>query len=228
MCRKNTDVSLRFTILSLVIVLCVVLDLFLEMRFVSVFGMHVTAGVFVFPLVYIADDCLTEVYGYQRSRWVMWLTFAANALAVGLLQLSCWLPAQAGGVEPNAYETVFSASPRIFVASMLSIITGSTINAAVLSRLKVLSQGRHFRLRAVLSTVFGRVGEILVFLFVAYYGALPVRELLFVALHIWVLGITYEVCALPITERIARYLKRAEGLDTYDYNISYNPFSLRV
>ena len=228
MCRKTTDVSLRFTVLSLVLVLSFVLDVFLEMRFISVFGMHVTAGVFVFPLVYIADDCLTEVYGYRRARLVMWLTFAANALAVGLLQLSCLLPAQGGGVDSGAYVSVFSASPRIFAASMLSLITGSTINAAVLSRMKVLSRGRHFRLRAVLSSVFGRSGEVLVFYFIAYTGALPAGELFLVAFHTWLLGIVYEACVLPVTERVARYLKRAEGVDTFDYNVSYNPFSLRV
>lgn len=220
--------SPRFTILAITVILSFILDIFLEIKIVNILGMSVTSGIFVFPLCYIADDCITEVYGYKMSRWVMWMTFISALIAISILQLSCILPSYYDRSIDVSYDAIFSCSPRIFIASMLSLITGSTINSIVLSKMKVLSNGKGFRLRAILSSVFGRAGEVQVFYFCAFLGTMPIYDILSISFHTWLFGILYELCILPVTVKVADYLKRKDNMDAFDYDISYNPFSIKL
>jgi uncharacterized integral membrane protein (TIGR00697 family) len=198
------------------------------MKVVSVLGFSTTAGTIIWPLVYIIDDCLTEVYGYKKARWVMWITLLSNAIIVLLLQFVCWLPSAVVWEYESAFNTIFSATPRIFLATVVSFFLGSTINATIISKMKVYSKGKYFKLRAILSTIIGVAVESAVFFIIAFYGELSLITIGKISFDSWILMICFEMLVLPVTCKVIRYLKYKDGIDVYDNNINYNPFSLKI
>ena len=224
----NRNISVCFTLISIIYILCFIIDNFLEMKVISILGFSTTAGTIIWPLVYILDDCLTEVYGYQKARWVMWVTLLSNLLIVLLLQLVCWLPSAVEWENESAFNTIFSSTPRIFLATFISFFLGSTTNAIVLSIMKVKSSGKYFKLRAILSSVIGVAVESMIFFILAFYGELSISEICKISFDSWILMILFELLVLPITTKVVQYIKIKDSTDIYDENISYNPFSFKV
>ncbi|MDT3366725.1 MAG: queuosine precursor transporter, partial [Bacteroidota bacterium] len=146
-------------------------------------------------------------------------------------QLVAWLPAP---IYPESQEVatsfnrLFGLVPRTTAASLISFVLGSQVNARVMSRMKVLQQGRGFGWRAIVSTIFGELCDSLVFYPLAFLGVMPLGAILSIILTQVTVKTLYEVLMLPVTSRIARRLKKSEGIDTYDYNISYNPFFTKL
>ena len=225
---KNQNISVCFTLIAIIYILCFVIDNFLEMKVISIFGFSTTAGTIIWSIVYILDDCLTEVYGYKKARWVMWVTLISNAIIVLLLQFVCWLPSPIPWEGEAAFNEVFSYAPRIFLATFVSFFLGSTINATILSKMKMYSSGKYFKIRAIASTVFGVGVESSVFFLLAFYGEMSLIDIGKITLDSWILMIVYEIAVLPITNKVVNYLKQKENIDTYDNGISYNPFSFSV
>jgi len=114
--------------------------------------------------------------------------------------------------------------PRIVISSFLAYLVGEFLNSAVLSRMKVATEGRHFWLRAVGSTLIGQGADSIVFNFAAFLGVFPLKSVAFIAFSGWVLKTLYEIVVLPVTYKITGWLKRVEGIDTFDEDVSYNPF----
>lgn len=206
---------------------CLVASNLLETKVIQIAGVTATAGLMVFPISYIINDCIAEVWGYRKIRLVIWSGFASNFLVIGFAQLSILLPAAPFWEGEAAFRFVFGLAPRIAAASLLAFLVGSFINAYVMSRMKIASEGRHFSLRAMLSTVAGEGVDSLIFFPIAFGGLIPAREL--VAMVIAQIGLKtlYEVIALPATIRIVRWMKRIEKVDAYDYDASYNPLKVK-
>ena len=166
---------------------------------------------------------MAEVWGFKITRLVIWLGFilnflvvAAGELAVLLPPADCWLDN-----EPH-FNYVFDLAPRITGASFVAFLIGSFLNAYVMSRMKVLSSGRHFSLRAIVSTIVGEGADSLVFFPLAFYGSVP-HSILIQMMVIQVIAKTlYEIIALPLTIRIVKWIKKQEHIDVYDQGISYN------
>ena len=160
-------------------------------------------------------------------KLLIWTGFAANFIAVAFIQLAIWLPPSPVWSQQEAFASLFGLTPRIVLASFIAFLVGSFINAYVMSRMKLASQGRRFSLRAVVSTVLGEGADSLLFFPLAFGGILPLETLGVMILSQTLLKSAYEVIALPLTVRVVRWVKRYSGTDVYDNDVSYNVFKIK-
>ena len=160
--------STRFLVMAVALIVCLVTSNFFVPRVWQVAGLplQLSGAVLLFPVTYILNDCITEVYGYRKSRFVIWLAFVLSAFVAIMAQLICWLPApyeEGGKPIAESFNKLFSMVPKTTIASLIAFFCGSTINAWVMSRMKVNSGGRAFGLRAILSSVAGEVADSAIF-----------------------------------------------------------------
>ena len=214
-------------VLGIVFCVCLVAANLLETKVVQLGPIAVTAGLIVFPVSYIINDCIAEVWGFRKARLIIWMGFLMNFMAVALGQIAVALPAAPFWEGEAGFNFVFGMAPRIAVASLTAFLAGSFINAYVMSRMKVFSRGKNFSARAVLSTVAGESADSLLFFPLAFGGLMPVPELLKMMLVQVVLKTLYEVIILPVTVRVVRYIKRVDQSDVYDEHISYNILKIK-
>ena len=186
------------------------------------------AAVILFPLTYILGDVLTEVYGYQRCRRVIWIGFSCNALAVAAIAISSWLRPAGFWDGKDAYVLILGAVPRIVAASLIAYLVGEFVNSYVLAKLKVATVGRLLWLRTISSTVLGQLVDSGVFITVAFLGIFPASQVLRLVIAQWLFKVTYEVVATPLTYAVVGWLKRHEGSDHFDTATNFTPLSLRI
>lgn len=218
---KN-KVSVPFMILGIVFCVCLVVSNILETKLIQMGPITATAGLIVFPLSYIINDCIAEVWGFRKARLIIWSGFAMNFLAVFFIQVAIHLPEASFWEHQEAFATIFGATPRIAVASLLAFLVGSFLNAYVMSRMKVMTKGKYFSLRAVVSTLIGESADSLVFFPIAFAGIVPTDELFMLIVTQAILKSAYEFLILPITVKVVNYVKRIDHSDVYDTDISYN------
>lgn len=214
-------------VLGIVFCVCLVAANLLETKVIQLGPIAVTAGLIVFPVSYIINDCIAEVWGFRKARLIIWMGFLMNFMAVALGQIAVALPAAPFWEGEAGFNFVFGMAPRIAAASLTAFLAGSFINAYVMSRMKVFSRGKNFSARAVLSTVAGESADSLLFFPLAFGGLMPVPELLKMMLVQVVLKTLYEVIILPVTVRVVRYIKRVDQSDVYDEHISYNILKIK-
>ncbi|GAA4007801.1 queuosine precursor transporter [Deinococcus rubellus] len=183
-------------------------------------------GTILFPLTYIFGDLLTEVYGYARSRRVIWFGLAMNVLATLTFALVAGLPESADSPTKGAFGVVFAFAPRILLASTAAFFVGEFLNSYVLARLKLLTGGKWLWTRTIGSTLIGQGADTLVFSLVAFWGVLPNDVLWGLVLFNYVYKVGLEVVLTPVTYAVVAFLKRAEGVDTFDRHTDFNPFRL--
>ena len=200
-------------------------NLFATKIFSLGWGVNLPGAVVIFPISYILNDCLTEVWGYRKARLVIWTAFAANLLVVLVGQAVVWLPSASFWEGGEHFDYMFNMAPRVAFASLLAFLAGSTMNSLVLSKMKVADNGRRFGLRALLSSVAGELLDSLIFMPIAFYGA-PLKALGAMLLFQVSFKILYEIAILPVTSAVVRKVKESEGVDVFDRDISYNPFKL--
>jgi uncharacterized integral membrane protein (TIGR00697 family) len=188
------------------------------------------AGVLFFPISYVFGDVLTEVYGYARSRRVIWSGFAALAFASFMAWVVVQLPPAAGWKNQAAYEIAFGSTWRIALASMVAYFCGEFVNSFVLAKMKIATRGRYLWTRTIGSTLFGEGVDSLIFYPLAFYGAgiIPDELLPKVMLTQFIAKVAVEVVFTPATYAIVGWLKRAENEDYYDRDTRFTPFSLKV
>lgn len=213
-------------LMGLLFCVCLIAANLLETKQVTIGPLELTAGLIVFPVSYIINDCMVEVWGYRRARLVIWLGFLMNFLFVLFGLAADALPAAPYWTGDEGFHAIFGLAPRIAGASFLAFLVGSFLNAYVMSRMKVRSGGRHFSVRAIVSTIAGEAADSLVFFPLALGGVVPWRVLPLIMLTQVVLKTAYEVVALPLTIRVVRAVKRIEGEDAYDRDISYNVWKI--
>lgn len=224
---QKTTVSIPFMLLGILFNVCLIAANLLETKVIQIASITATAGLIVFPVSYIINDCIAEVWGFKKTRLIIWSGFASNFLVIAFAQLATSLPAAPYWEGEEAFNFVFGLAPRIAVASLLAFLIGSFLNAYVMSKMKLASHGRHFSLRAVLSTLAGESADSLIFFPIAFGGLIPLSELFVMILTQAVLKSAYEVIILPLTVRVVRYIKRIEGSDVYDKGISYNILKIK-
>ena len=225
--KKENLVSVPFMVLGIVFCVCLVAANLLETKVVQLGPVAVTAGLLVFPISYIINDCIAEVWGFRKARLIIWMGFLMNFLAVALGQIAVALPAAPFWEGEEGFNFVFGMAPRIAVASLLAFLVGSFMNAYVMSRMKVASRGKHFSVRAVVSTLAGESADSLIFFPLAFGGLMPLDELGKMMIVQVVLKTLYEIVILPVTVRVVSYVKRVDGSDVYDEHISYNILKIK-
>ena len=206
---------------------CLILSNLMAVKIFQFGPLSLPAAVIIFPVSYIINDCISEVWGYRRARFIIWLGFAMNFLLVVVAQLAMALPDAPFWDGSEHFRYVFGLAPRIALASFVAFLAGSFMNAYVMSRMKVVSRGRHFSARAILSTVFGEGIDSLIFFPLAFAGTMPWQVMVTMMLGQVSLKTLYEILVLPLTIRIVEYVKRVEGTDVYDEHISYNILRIR-
>lgn len=217
-------VSVPFMLLGILFNVCLITANLLEAKVIQVFGITVTSGLLVFPISYIINDCIAEVWGFKKARLIIWTGFAMNFFVVAIAQIAVALPAAPFWEGEEGFNFVFGMAPRIVMASLSAFLVGSFLNAYVMSKMKVASQGKNFSARAIWSTVVGETADSLIFFPLAFGGIIAMPELVVMMGIQIVLKSLYEVMILPVTIRVVAAIKRIEGTDVYDKDISYRIF----
>lgn len=214
-------------LLGILFCVCLVAANLLETKVVQIGPLAVTAGLVVFPISYIINDCIAEVWGFRKARLIIWMGFLMNFLVVALGKIAVWLPAAPFWEGEAAFDFVFGLAPRIAAASLTAFLVGSFLNAYVMSRMKLASGGKHFSLRAIVSTLAGEGADSLLFFPLAFGGLMPLGELIKMMVVQVVLKTLYEILILPVTIRVVNYIKRIDSSDVYDTHISYNVLKIK-
>ena len=220
-------VSVPFMLLGILCNVCLIAANLLETKVIQVGSLTVTAGLLVFPISYIINDCIAEVWGFKKARLIIWSGFAMNFFVVGLGLIAVAIPAAPFWEGEEHFDFVFGMAPRIVAASLMAFLVGSFLNAYVMSKMKIASQGRNFSARAILSTIVGETADSLIFFPVAFGGIIAWKELLIMMGLQIVLKSMYEVIILPVTIRVVKVIKKVDGSDVYDTNISYNVLKVK-
>ena len=220
-------VSVPFMLLGILFNVCLIAANLLETKVIQVGSLTVTAGLLVFPISYIINDCIAEVWGFKKARLIIWSGFAMNFFVVALGLIAVAIPAAPFWEGEEHFNFVFGMAPRIVVARLMAVLVGSFLNAYVMSKMKVASQGRNFSARAIWSTVVGETADSLIFFPVAFGGVIAWKELLIMMGIQIVLKSMYEVIILPVTIRVVKVIKKIDGSDVYDTNISYNVLKVK-
>lgn len=218
--------SARFVAIAVLFAACLVTSNVIAVKIIDVAGYALTAGVIVFPISYIIGDVLTEVYGYRAARRVIWLGFLANLLFVAAAAIAGVLPSAPFWDKQTAYDSILGSTPRILLASFSAFLVGEFLNAYVLAKMKIATEGRWLWTRTIGSTLVGQAADTTVFVTLAFIGTMPMGIVGEIILIQWAAKCLYEAAATPITYIVVAYLKRAEGVDVYDRGTRFNPFVL--
>lgn len=220
-------VSVPFMLLGILFNVCLIAANLLETKVIQIGGLTVTAGLLVFPISYIINDCIAEVWGFKKARLIIWSGFAMNFFVVTLGLIAVSIPAASFWEGEEHFDFVFGMAPRIVAASLMAFLVGSFLNAYVMSKMKIATQGRNFSARAILSTLVGETADSLIFFPVAFGGIIAWKELLVMMGIQIVLKSMYEVIILPVTIRVVKAIKKIDGSDVYDTDISYNVLKVK-
>lgn len=239
--KQVKTVSTSFMLMGILFCVCLITSNLLETKVFKLYGqINLTCGFLVFPISYILNDCIAEVWGYRKSRLMIWTGFLMNFFVVALGTVASILPPIAEG-DDASFREVFLFAPQVTVASFLAFIVGSFLNAMVMSKMKLADRNKghfnyYFSLRAIFSTIVGESADSLIFFPLAFYmfplifsGHPAVNGQVLVGLMLTqvVAKTLYEVIALPITIKVVRLVKKHEQTDVYDDNISYNAFKIK-
>lgn len=212
---------------SVLFCVCLITANVLETKQISFGPISITGGLLVFPVSYIINDCVCEVWGYRKARLLIWLGFLMNFIFVAFGALCDAIPGAPYWQNEEGFHAVFGLAPRIAAASFIAFLAGSFINAYVMSRMKVSDGGKRFALRAIMSTVYGEAADSVIFFPLALGGVVPWSKIPMLVASQVLLKTAYEIIVLPVTIRVVRKTKELEGEDAYDEGISYNIWRIR-
>lgn len=206
---------------------CLIASNLFAVKIFLLWGWCVLPGaVIVFPISYILNDCLCEVYGYRKARLVIWMGFAMNFFFILASQLVIMLPGAPFWDGEAAFESVFSAAPKAAAASLLAFLAGSNVNAMIMSKMKVASNGKYFGVRAIASSVAGELIDSMIFIPIVFWNT-GLKTVLTMMMCQVTVKVLYEIIILPVTGAVVKYVKKKENIDTFDTSISYNPFLIK-
>ena len=207
-------------------VTCLITANITAVKLVNLFGFILPAAILIFPLSYVIGDVLTEVYGYGQARRVIWLGFFCNFITVLVIWMGQVLPAASFWDGQEAYERILGYTPRLLFASFLAYLTGEFANSFVLAKMKIATRGRWLWMRTIGSTLVGQGLDSLVFITLAFVGTIPIALLILTIVTQWLAKSMYEAAVTPLTYVVVKFLKRREGLDVYDRDTRFSPFSI--
>lgn len=218
--------SVAYMVCGLLFTTCLIVANIVEQKLISLGPIEATAGLLIFPISYIINDLIAEVWGFRKARLIIWYGFLMNFLVLAVFQLSILVPGSPNFTHQEAFELVLGNTVRITIGSFIAFLFGSFLNAYVMSRMKLMQKGKGFSLRAILSTLVGEGADSIVFFTIAFAGVIPTDDLLLLMLTQTGMKTAYELIMLPFTTRLVRWVKRKEKTDVYDEGISYNPFKI--
>lgn len=222
-------------LVTAVFVTALIVSNIIAVKLIVLGPLQVSGAFVIFSISYIFGDVLTEVYGYARSRQVIWIGFACNLLAVIAISVAGLLPAPANWTlgyttaaeAQSAYNNILGSTPIILVASLLAYLVGEFINSFMVAKLKIATRGRWLWVRTIGSTLVAQVADTGIFVTIMVLGSIYGRaDMLVIIGSEWLSKVVYEILATPITYRVVAFLKHAEHEDYYDYDTNFNPLTL--
>jgi queuosine precursor transporter len=219
--------SKYFDIIMALFVAVLLISNIASTKIVSLWRFSFDAGTLLFPLSYIFGDILTEVYGYKKSRKVIWTGFFCAALMSVTLIIVGYLPAASGWNYSEAYNQILGFTPRLVMASLIAYFAGEFSNSYLLAKMKILTKGRWLWTRTIGSTLVGEGIDSLLFCLVAFLGIIPLGLLITVIISNYIFKCSIEILFTPLTYKLVKFLKKEEKQDYYDYKTDFNPFALK-
>ena len=225
--KDNQRISVLFMFYGILFCVCLITANVLETKQISFGPANMTAGLIVFPVSYIINDVVCEVWGYRRTRLLIWLGFAMNFMFVVFGAIADWIPGASYWHGEEGFHQIFGLAPRIAGASFLAFLAGSFTNAYVMSKMKLSSNGKNFSARAVMSTVWGELTDSIIFFPLALGGVIPWEEMPSLVITQVTLKTVYEIIALPVTIRVVSFTKKHDHEDVFDKDVTYNIFKVK-
>lgn len=224
--RDNSSYSPLFVTLFTTFLTCLLVSNVIAGKLISIAGIALPSAVILFPITYILSDVFTEVYGFRKTRMVIWGGFAANLLMSFVFLIAIKLPHPAFFQDQEAYAKVLGMTPRVVAASLVAYWVGEFTNSIVLSLLKKATKGKHLWARTIASTAVGQGLDTILFIGIAFIGSVPGPLLLQMILAQYLFKVFYEVLFTPLTYLVVRAVKKHENIDSFDTGVTYNPFKL--
>lgn len=222
--EEKNKFSSTFFVIGTLFVTCLLLSNIVASKLITFLYWVVPSAVVIFPITYIFGDILTEVYGYKKARLVIWTGFAMNFFMALIFWLVIILKYPPFWNNQEAYKTVLGITPRIVLASLIAYLFGEFLNSTVLSIMKKGTRGKWLWTRTIGSTIVGEGVDSLIFITIAFAFTFPWNVIFQMVLVQWLLKTGYEILATPVTYALVHFIKKKEGIDTFDFGVRYNPF----
>ena len=221
--QAEKKVSKLFMMIGIVYVTCLLLSNLIAGKMWAVTSnITLPAAVILFPITYIFGDIFTEVYGFKKARTLIWVGFACSFFAVIIYLITIALPHPGYWENQDAYAIVMGTTPRVAIASFIGYLFGEFSNSIVLSKLKVATKGKKLWVRTILSSVVGEGFDSVIFIMISFWGTMDNSIVFQMILFQYLFKVCYEIIFTPATYGIVNWIKRKEGVDTFDYDIKYN------
>ena len=221
---KKEEYSKIFIILCAINITCLLISNIITIKTINIFGLIFTAGDILFPITYILNDIYTEVYGFKKSKFIIWLSFFCNLLLVIIFRITILLPVNETFDMQNDLVNILGSTPRILIASFISFLVGNFANSIIMSKMKVKTKGKYLALRTIGSTLIGEGLDTIIFIPIVFIGNLDLKTILFLIIDTYVLKVLLEVVLTPITYKVVEVIKNKENIDTFDNEQKYNIF----
>ncbi|MBP5262640.1 MAG: queuosine precursor transporter [Clostridiales bacterium] len=223
MMKEDKTVTRLFMCIGIIFVTCLLLSNLIAGKMWAVTEtVTLPAAVILFPVTYIIGDVFTEVYGFRKARTIIWLGFACSFFAVLVYLITIDLPHPGFWENQGAYEAVLGTTPRVACASFAGYLFGEFSNSIILSKMKVLTNGKNLWMRTILSTVVGEGLDSIIFILVSFWGTMDNSQVLKMIVFQYLFKVSYEVIFTPVTYGVVRWVKKKEDIDTFDRDIKYN------
>lgn len=214
--------SKNFVVMLVISITCLLISNIITIKTISVGNLIFTVADLLFPITYILNDVFTEVYGFEKAKFVVWISFLCNLLMVIMFYITIKIPGSSEFVYQIELEKVLGTTLRILVASFIAYIVGNISNAVVLSKMKVKTNGKYLALRTIGSTIVGEGLDTLIFIPLVFAGIVSLSTLINMIFTIFMLKVLIETLLTPITYKIINTIKRKEQIDVYDTKTKYN------
>lgn len=200
-------VSLPYTLLACVYCVLLLMDMLLEIKVLNVWGIELTPGALIIVLAYMVSNVLVEVYGFTKSRLVVWFGFGLMFCMALILKGSTLIPAL--DWEGNEhFNYIFGMSPRVGLSCLCAFLIGGYVNDALMTKLRVWFQGKYFQGRVIAATICGGIADVLVGYFGIFYGLIPITNILNICITMVCIRVLAETCLLPITTALVSWVRK--------------------
>lgn len=218
---KKEEYSKIFIILCAINITCLLISNIITVKTINILGLIFTAGDILFPITYILSDVFTEVYGFNKSKFIIWTSFFCNLLMIIIFKITILLPSSDSFAMQEELANILGNTPRILIASFIAFLVGNFANSIVMSKMKVKTKGKYLALRTICSTLVGEGLDTLIFIPIVFINSLDLQTMIFLIIDTYILKVSLEIVLTPITYKVIKFIKKKEKIDTYDNGLKY-------
>ena len=218
---KKEEYSKIFIILCAINITCLLISNIITIKTINIWGLIFTAGDILFPFTYILNDVFTEVYGFDKSKLIIWTSFFFFFLMIIIFKITILLPSSESFEMQEELVKILGSTPRILIASFISFLVGNFANSIVMSKMKVKTEGKYLALRTIGSTLIGEGLDTLIFIPIVFINNLDLQTMIFLVIDTYILKVSLEIILTPITYKVIKFIKKKEKIDTYDKGLKY-------